>query len=216
MVRTRIRSRCGRDQGPSNRGRGNCRNNPGNNSIADKYLFGGEMKDGPILKLIITKTGHQPTQYKKIVDTLPVLCADKNYQRCNLDQKRSSWKGLHTALLVCQPIVYHSPCGNYNRQPDGPSSSRWLVSPHLWNPGANTSIWHKSPEGVSIGIKMGFQEQVFRVLQISYWQERLDLDHIGTMWQSKKEQNCSWSNLRSRLPSRKTHQIPQETTYCLF
>ena len=38
------------------------------------------MKDVPISKLIITKTGHRPTQYKKIVDTLPILCVDKNYQ----------------------------------------------------------------------------------------------------------------------------------------
>ena len=38
------------------------------------------MKDGPISKLIITETGHKPTQYKKIIDTLPVLCADKNFQ----------------------------------------------------------------------------------------------------------------------------------------
>ena len=38
------------------------------------------MKDGPTSKLLITKTGHRPTQYRKITDTLPVLCADKNYQ----------------------------------------------------------------------------------------------------------------------------------------
>ena len=38
------------------------------------------MKDGPISKWIITKTGHKPSQYKKIIDTLPLLCADKNYQ----------------------------------------------------------------------------------------------------------------------------------------
>ena len=38
------------------------------------------MKDDPISKLTITETRHQATQYKKIVDTLPVLCADKNYQ----------------------------------------------------------------------------------------------------------------------------------------
>ena len=38
------------------------------------------MKDGPISKSIITETGHWPTQYKKIVDTLPVLCIDKNFQ----------------------------------------------------------------------------------------------------------------------------------------
>ena len=38
------------------------------------------MKDGPISKLLITKTGHRPTQFKKITDTLPVLCADNNFQ----------------------------------------------------------------------------------------------------------------------------------------
>ena len=65
--------------GPGGRGRGGCGNNRGNNSIA-KYSFEGKMKDGPISKLIITETGHRATQYKKIVNTLPVLCADKKYQ----------------------------------------------------------------------------------------------------------------------------------------
>ena len=37
------------------------------------------MKDGPISKLKITKTGHRPSQFKKIRDALPVFCADKNY-----------------------------------------------------------------------------------------------------------------------------------------
>ena len=41
------------------------------------------MKDGPISKLIITKTWHQSTQYKKIIDNLPVLWADKNYRGLN-------------------------------------------------------------------------------------------------------------------------------------
>ena len=40
----------------------------------------GKMKDIPISKLIITKTGHRSTQYKQMVDTLSILCADKNYQ----------------------------------------------------------------------------------------------------------------------------------------
>ena len=38
------------------------------------------MKDGLNSKLMITKTGHRPTQYKKVIDILPVLCVDKNYQ----------------------------------------------------------------------------------------------------------------------------------------
>ena len=41
------------------------------------------MKDGSISKLLINETGHKSTQYKKITDTLPVLCADKNYQGIN-------------------------------------------------------------------------------------------------------------------------------------
>ena len=38
------------------------------------------MKNGSISKLIITETGHRPTQYKKIVENLPELCVDMNYQ----------------------------------------------------------------------------------------------------------------------------------------
>ena len=63
----------------ASRSRGDCHNNHGNKLIA-KYAFEGKMKDGPISKLIITKTGHRPTQFKKITDALPILCADKNFQ----------------------------------------------------------------------------------------------------------------------------------------
>ena len=38
-----------------------------------------KMKDGPISKLTITKTGHRPSQFKKIRNALPVFCADNNY-----------------------------------------------------------------------------------------------------------------------------------------
>ena len=70
----------GRGQGgPNGGGRGNCCNGSGNTTIA-KYAFEGNMKDGPISKLLITKTGHRPTQFKKISNTPPVLCADKNLQ----------------------------------------------------------------------------------------------------------------------------------------
>ena len=43
-------------------------------------LLKEKTKDGQISKLRITKTGHQFTQYKKVINTLPVLCVDKNYQ----------------------------------------------------------------------------------------------------------------------------------------
>ena len=38
------------------------------------------MKEGPLFKLTITKGGQQNIQYKKILDTLPVFCADKGYR----------------------------------------------------------------------------------------------------------------------------------------
>ena len=50
------------------------------------------MKDGPISKLLIAETWHWPTQYKKIVDTLPVLCANKNYQ--GIDDIIWTWNNL--------------------------------------------------------------------------------------------------------------------------
>ena len=78
--RNQIFERGGQGRSPGDRGRGNCRNNCRNNSIANKYSFEGKLKDGPISKLIIAETGHRPTQYKKVIDTLPILCTDKNYQ----------------------------------------------------------------------------------------------------------------------------------------
>ena len=74
--------RGGWGQDPGSRGCVDCRNDCRNNLIA-KCAFERKMKDGPISKLIITKTEHHPTQYNKTVDTLPVLCTDKNYQCLN-------------------------------------------------------------------------------------------------------------------------------------
>ena len=44
-----------------------------------KYAFEGKIKDDPIFKLLITKTGYRPIQYKNIIATLPVLCIEKNF-----------------------------------------------------------------------------------------------------------------------------------------
>ena len=38
------------------------------------------MKEGHLFKLTITKGGQQTTQYKKIIDALPILCADKGFR----------------------------------------------------------------------------------------------------------------------------------------
>ena len=62
--RNQISGRGGRGgRGPNNSDRGDRRNGRGNNLIA-KYSFEGKMKDGPISKLTITKTGHRPCQFK--------------------------------------------------------------------------------------------------------------------------------------------------------
>ena len=69
--------RGGRGRGaPNSSGRGDRRNDRGNKSIV-QYSFEGKMKDGPIPKLTITKTGHRPSQSKKICNALPLFCADK-------------------------------------------------------------------------------------------------------------------------------------------
>ena len=81
--RNQLSRRGGQGRGaPNDSGRGDRRNGRGNNSIA-KYSFEEKMKDSPISKLTITKTGHRPSQFKKISDALPALCADKNYQDLN-------------------------------------------------------------------------------------------------------------------------------------
>ena len=48
-----------------------------------KICIWRENKNSPISKLLITETGHRPTQFKKINHTLPVLCADKYFRGLN-------------------------------------------------------------------------------------------------------------------------------------
>ena len=124
------------------------------------------MKDSPISKLIITKTGYQPTQYKKVIDTLPVLCADKNYQsindiiwnRINLVAADFSltypdanqWYNIHyveirTANLTNIPVA------------DGSRTPTITMA-------RKTHFCHKSPEKVTIGIQAEFQNQGSRIL----------------------------------------------------
>jgi len=90
------------------------RDNCGNTTIA-KYASEGKMKDGPISKLLITKIGHRSTQFKNIPDTLPVLCADKNFQGLDEVRHRSNWNQLHANLSRRHTMVEHSPRGNSNR-----------------------------------------------------------------------------------------------------
>ena len=111
--RNQISGRGGRGQGGSGgKGRGGRRCDCRNNSIAI-YSFKGKMKDGCISKITITETGHRATQYKKIIDTLPVLCADKNC-RC-INDVLSTWINLDKADLTLpylRPMVKHLQCRN--------------------------------------------------------------------------------------------------------
>ena len=93
-------------------GRSDCRDNR-RNKLITKYAFEGEMKDGPISKLTITKTGHRPSQFKKISDALPVLCADKNYQ--GLDE------------VLC---IGHDPVKT-DFMPDYPDANLWSTTHHV-------------------------------------------------------------------------------------
>ena len=68
-----------RGQGGSDGQGGGSRGNNCRKTVA-KYSFEGKKKDGPLSKLTITEGGQQATQYKKIIDALPVFCADKRYK----------------------------------------------------------------------------------------------------------------------------------------
>ena len=65
--------------GTGGKGRGGRGGDRGSNTTA-RYSFEGKMKDGPISKLTITEAGQRATQFKKIMDALPVFCADKGYR----------------------------------------------------------------------------------------------------------------------------------------
>ena len=98
--------------GPTGGGRGDCRNGRGNTMIA-KYVFEGKMKNGLISKLLNTKTGHRPTQFKKITDTLPVLYIDKNFQGLN--------EVLRTGINLVES----------NFMPPYPNVTQWLNTHHV-------------------------------------------------------------------------------------
>ena len=92
--------------GPDGRGHGGRGGDRGNISIA-KYSFEGKMKDGCISKLTIIETGHWATQYKKIIDTIPVFCADKNFRY--IDDVLRTWTNLQEVTFL----------------PPYPDSDRW-------------------------------------------------------------------------------------------
>ena len=75
--------KCGQGQGCSGgRGPGSCGGDRGNSTTA-KSSFEGKMKGGCLHKLTITECTHQATQYKKLIDALPVLCTDKGFRFVN-------------------------------------------------------------------------------------------------------------------------------------
>ena len=111
--RNQISGRGGRGQGgPSGSGRGDHHNGCGNTSIT-KYSFEGKIKDGTISKLTITKIGHRPSQFKKISDALPLLCAEKNF------------RGLDEVLQTGHDLV------KTNFMLPYPNSTQWSTTHHV-------------------------------------------------------------------------------------
>ena len=80
------------------------------NTMIIKFAFEGKMKDCPISKLLITKTGHKPTQF---TNTLLVLCAYKNF------------RGLNEVLGTGIDLV------ESNFMPTYPNTNQWSTSHHM-------------------------------------------------------------------------------------
>ena len=74
----------------------------GNNSFSN-YSFEGKLKDSCLFNLIITKSGHQSTQLKKILDVLPDLCQDKYYKYSN-DILSTNTKPTQAYFLLAYPV----------------------------------------------------------------------------------------------------------------
>ena len=62
------------------------------------------MKDGPLSKLTITEDGQPATQYKKIIDALPVFCTDKGYKFID-DVIWTNTELLEAAFMPTYPIA---------------------------------------------------------------------------------------------------------------
>ena len=88
--------------GSGSQGRGGRGNDRG--KTVAKYSFEGKTKDEPLSKLTITKGGEQATQYKKIIDALPVFCADKGYKFID-DVIRTNTELLQAAFLPTYPTA---------------------------------------------------------------------------------------------------------------
>ena len=199
--------RRGRGQGLSGRGRGSCHNNRKNNSIKT-YAFEGKIKDGPISKLIITKTGHQPTQYKKIVGTLLVLCVDKNYQ------------GLDEVVRARNDLV------EADFMPLCPDAIQWSATHHVQistvNPMDIPQAYGSCPARLeTLEQTHIFDTNLMKELLFEYERDSkiksqeytkfladkkaLTTIIFGQCDEETRTKNYSWSYLYSGLPSRKTH-----------
>ena len=88
------------------------------------------MKDGPLSKLTITKAGQHATQFKKIIDALPVFCADKGYRFID-DIIRTNKELLEAAFLPAYPdptrwsTTYHVQVATVN--PNGTPDSKGIL-----------------------------------------------------------------------------------------
>ena len=199
--------------------RGRACNSLRNTTIA-KYVFEGKMKDGLISKLLIIETEHRPTQFKKIIDTLPVLCTDKNFQ--GIDE--ALWTGID--LVVS------------NFMPTYPDATQWLNTHHVEiqtvAPGAKIDTTTSVRPFVPIVVKQAYvfdtnlQKQLLSQYKRNSKKKSLEYTKflaknkalitiiVGQCNEATKNRNCSWSNLHSGPQRSESHQIHQQITNSLF
>ena len=158
------------------------------------------MKDILISKLTITETWHRPSQFKKISDALPILCADRNYWGLNevlhtgCDQAKIDfmsaypdanwWSSTHhVQISTVDPTA--------DEEPDGSRPVRFRTMEQTNVTDANLQ------KDLLLEYERKFQEQVLRVRvhQVLSRQEDFNHDLIWTMWWSNPDQHFFWSKL---------------------
>ena len=119
--------------GSGGRGRGSCTSGCRNSSIV-KYSFEGKMKVSCLSKLTITESSNRAIQFKKIVDALPVYCADKGYWYIdNIIPKNTKLLYIFflTAVSSCNTMVNYVSYRDWNCLLNSLSRSRVLLQLNL-------------------------------------------------------------------------------------
>ena len=169
------------------------------------------MKDGPISKLTITETEHKSTQYKKVIDTLPALCIDKNYQ-CNLDDIIQNGIDLVEANFTTPYpdanlwfTTYHVKIRTvYPTETTAGNGSRTPTITMEWQ----TYIFDANlQKELLLEFKRNFKIKSQEFFKFVANKKTLVMIIFQAIQRCNKDRNFSWSKLRSRLPIRDVNLI---------